>query len=97
MKLTLVSVLASSDLVLETWFTFTFQIYDYIAEYMVFKIRYAPTFNKFTVNSAILFFITFFSWHTIIQKGHHETYNVQPAFKERESTDEECVQTITEQ
>jgi len=39
---------------------------------MVFNMRYAPTFNKFAVNSAVLFFIILFSWHTVIQKGHRE-------------------------
>jgi hypothetical protein len=58
---------------------------------MVFKMRYAPRFNKFTVNSVVLFFIILFSWHTTIQKGHHEGYKVQPKFQERQTMDEEGV------
>jgi len=48
-KIAVLSALASSVLVSETWFIFTYEIYVYIAECVVFKMRYAHTFNKFTV------------------------------------------------
>jgi hypothetical protein len=49
--------------------------------------RYAPAFNKFTVNTAVLSFMILFPWHTIIQKGHCEAKEWNPKFKGRESTD----------
>jgi len=40
------SALASIVLVSETWFIFAYEIDDYIAEYVVFKMRYVTAFNK---------------------------------------------------
>jgi hypothetical protein len=90
-KLAELSALASCVLVSETWLIFTYKLYVNIAECMVFKMRYAPAFNKFPVNSVVLFFMILFSWHNVIKKGHHEGYKVQRKFQERQAIDEEGV------
>jgi len=71
-KFGVLSALASLVLVSETWFIFTYEIDVYIAECVVFKMRYATAFNKFAVNSAVLSYMILLSWHTIIQKGNRE-------------------------
>jgi len=51
---------------------FTYEIYVYIAEYMVFEMRYALTFNKFTVNRVVYLSQHYFFLHTITQKSYRE-------------------------
>jgi len=54
-------------------FYFTHEIDVHIAEYVVFKMRYATAFNKFNINSTVSsFMILFFFWHIVIQQGHCE-------------------------
>jgi hypothetical protein len=77
------SALALSVLVSETWFIIRNEIDIYTVECMVFKMRYSPTFNKYNLNSVLLFFTISLSWHTMIQKGHGEALKVQSKFKER--------------
>jgi len=61
------SALASLVLVSETCFFFTYEIDVCIAKHVVFKMRQATAFNKFTVNSVILSFMVLLPWHKIIQ------------------------------
>jgi hypothetical protein len=58
--------------------------------------RYAATFNRFTVNSVVLSLMILFSWQTIIQKAHCEAYEGNPKFKERECRDKKSVSYISE-
>ena len=65
----MLSALASVVLVSEICSSFTYAIDVYISEYVVFKMRHATAFNKFTVNSAGLSIMILFSGHTIIQNA----------------------------
>ena len=69
MKLAVLSALAALVLVSETGFIITYAIDVYIAEHVVFKIRHATAFNKFTVNSVDLSIFILFCGHTKIQKA----------------------------
>jgi len=40
-----------------------------MAKCVMFKMRYAATFNNFTANSVVLFFMILFPWQTVIQKA----------------------------
>ena len=68
----MLSAFASLFLVPEICFSFTYEIDDYIVEYVAFKMRYATVFNKFNIKSVVFSFMILFFWHTVIQKGHRE-------------------------
>jgi hypothetical protein len=71
-KLAVLSASASFVFISETWFNFTYEVDVYTEECVVFEMRYAATFNKFTVNTVVLPFVILFPWLRIIQKGKRD-------------------------